>query len=1090
MSDKSFPRIVGVGASAGGLPAIEALLLSLGHSPGVAVVIVQHLSMDHTSNLAEILARNVAMPVAFLTEDTVPKVNEVYIRPSDQEVSLTNGKLRLTPRRQKNDSVYHPIDHFFKSLAADRGKSAIAVVLSGMGSDGSQGAQTVRNAGGLVMVQSLASAQFSGMPNAALRTGLADFTGSPTEIGRTLVTVARQEGSPLPDTPEDQSAQSVFQQQLTEILTLIRRELDIDFTGYRFSTIRRRIEKRLLIKQFTDLSEYVALLHEDAKELELLARSFFIGVTSFFRDPKVFSLLEDQLLPRITQQAVPGRPIRIWVPACSTGQEAYTIAMITDRYLRRFHPNLDFKILASDIDARAISFATEGVYPESVMADIPAEYQQEYFVGMYGGYQVLPRLRERTMFTVHDLLKDPPFIRIDLVSCRNFLIYVNPEVQASILANFHFSLVPDGYLILGPSESLGQMEGTFAALDPRWKVFSRKDGYVRPHQRTTPSVAAGRLERSTQTNHVSAALPQPFPHADVAATDEYAQLLAHKFAPAGIFVTADYDILYINGEMSPLLQMPRHHARMTLQKVLPPRVSSIVKAGVDDLMQTPRNNDLAQELSLETFTVQDVAYHTTLSEVMIRDATVRTVLVTFTPVSETTYTGSETVDVPATDLLKRRIHSLEERLMLSDQRARKLLQELESTNEQLQKSNRELLASNEEMQSTNEELQSVNEELHTVNREMQFKNDQLNILNHDINRLLESTQIGTLFLDADLIIRRFTPSVRRQFDLNASDLGRPISAFSSNFDNLDLAKTCRRVIQDHKRYEKEISDLAGRNYLLRILPHWEEDNTSTGLIVSFIDITEVTEARELLRETAAKYELLMNNLTDTIMAIDEQGHIVQFNRWEFTEEERIAGRHLVELFEHDAEQLRVYATMRQLLQAGGVRRETYRLRGEGRSGVYVEITFVRGATTPDGKQVHAATDDTILIIRDISDEVRDQLTNQQLLEDYREKMSTSTAQVGLIDTSGTVVHMVSSNQNNLNVANLIDRSVYDMLTESGRRKIERAFASIRQGSQYERVEYEAEDHMLPELAGQGITIDYEPVMTDGELTLFIFRNVS
>lgn len=1059
----------------------------------MSFVIVQHLSRNYESNLEIILGRSTAMPVVFLEEDTNLVANTVYIKSPNQEIEVKEERITLSPRPENDDEIYLPIDDFFFDLAEKRGKYGIAIVLSGMGSDGSRGIKAIKEQGGVVLVQSTNSAQFSGMPGSAIRSDVADFIGSPKDIANILVTYTEKKSLLKTLDKPAKAGKRGFDTYMSQVLEVVQSYKKIDFSLYRPSTIRRRIEKRLLIHPASSPEAYLQALREDPKELEILSQSFLIGVTRFFRDHDAFDILCEQIIPEITEKKKDPGPIRIWVPACSTGEEAYSIAMALSEHLLEKNLDLDFKVLASDLDPIAISTASKGLYASSISADVPKVYLSRYFSSSLGHYRVIPELREKVLFAVQNLLTDPPFIHIDLISCRNFLIYVNAEAQNHVISNFHFSLEPEGILFLGPSESLGRMSRFFVPINRRWKMFSRKAlKNEKIGEYSTKLISEQRQMPSTTTpDFLNASAITPLNEVDML-DDQYARYLSDQFAPPGFFVNEKYEIRYINGALKDFFSFPKNHANFTLGKVLNTELSAMFRAAVDAILgdesETPR-----EEISIGDFQAGNTKYSARIRRVSLPEINEKLawILVEDLEEAQTELANGSDQFVSPNNLLERKISDLEAKLIGSQRRAKRLLSELEATNEELQTSNRELIASNEEMQSANEELQSVNEELHTVNQELQNKNDQLKTLNNDINQLLENTDIGTIFLDEDIIIRRFTTSVRKQFDLTESDIGRPLASFSSNIKGLDLNKLCRQVLQTNRKLEKEIVDDRGDSYIVRILPYrgYQGDRT-IGLILNFIDITDLVEARLLLKQTAAKFEALLQNSTDTIMVVDARGRVQQINHWLEPEPrtQKIVGTYLIDLIENDGERMQLQDALRRALDEGLATKKILRISDRDNLNLYAEFCLLPGGTDEDQTE-EASQEYAILIIRNVSPEMHEKLETVALLNQYRAQLKESQNQAGIMDLKGNIIDLNRSTQASMSTDDFIQKSVYDFLTDSGRAKIDAAFGALKRGSTSETVHYQADDLNLKEPLAE-VTVNYTPLMINGEIVCVLVKNIT
>ena len=610
----------------------------------LAYVIVQHLSSDHQSHLAELLSRQSPIPVRIISETTLVEPNVVYVRPPKVEIEVSGANLVPIKRMSEGAEALYSIDRFFISLASQRREKSIGIILSGMGTDGSRGVNIIKEYGGLILVQDPKSAQFTGMPNSAIRRDLADLVAPPEVLASSLVSIVRLENELEHEGGDDSLTNNALAR---ELISLIHEQVGLDFTLYRPNTIRRRIEKRMLIAQINSNNDYLELVRNDVDECRTLAKSFLIGVTRFFRDPDAFEFIKEEVIPRIFAEADYNRPVRVWVPSCSTGEEAYTMAILLDEYRRAHAKDIDFKILASDIDTGAVKSANQGMYAENITADVPEKYLSQYFVPIMGGYQVIPHLKDRILFAVRDLIHDPPFIKTDLISCRNFLIYVNIEAQSQVLSSFHFALNTNGYLMLGPSESLGKLQNAFSVINRRWKIYTR-----RPHDSIPlPSVVRTRIENSitstaglvttgrvdlggsTYPNSSNLLSPPNSLDSTPMVRDPFAQYLADRYAPTTLFVNEQYDIVYINGDVDGLLRFPRHHARFNLKRVLDSEVSTVLCSAVDSVLVNNDTDDY-REVTIPDVKFQDNTYSVRVQSLELSDRPRGVVAIVLNHISE------------------------------------------------------------------------------------------------------------------------------------------------------------------------------------------------------------------------------------------------------------------------------------------------------------------------------------------------------------------------------------------------------------------------------------------------------------------------
>ncbi|MCB1768729.1 MAG: PAS domain-containing protein [Candidatus Competibacteraceae bacterium] len=843
---------VGIGASAGGLEALESFFSHMPPDSDMAFIVVQHLSPDYKSMMVELLSKRTAMPVRRAEENLPVEANTVYLIRPKKNLSILNGKLLLTESGHAR-GLNLPIDIFLRSLANDQAEKAIAIILSGTGSDGVRGVRAIKEAGGMVMVQSEESAQFDGMPHAAVSTGLADFILPPNEMPSKLLSFIRH-----PYVAKADRSQTLLSDEdgLTRIFTLLRERTRVDFTYYKSSTVVRRIERRMRMNQASDLRDYVSFMDRHTGETMALYRELLIGVTSFFRDREVFDELENHYLPQVFER-VETQQVRFWVAGCSTGEEAYSLAMLSEEILERLGKRIEVKIFATDLDQDAILRASSGVYAESIVADLPPLYLRKYFHRREDHqYQVDRVLRERVVFAQHNLIKDPPFTKIELVSCRNLLIYLQPVLQRKVLELINFSLNPQGILLLGSSETVGNLADLFEPLHVKFKIYASRG-------RRYPSGVNLEFSASSETQSWSnRALGMGGVRSrnsqDERLLNRLLPALADGYVPLAVVVSMQMEVLYFLGD-------PEGYFQLQSGKML----NDVTKIAVDDLAIP-----LATGLQRVFKTGKELKFAGV--RVQWRDEW-RTVQIRIRPLPGKKEQDplavvfiEHAVPLPADESAagvlvyhagqeaEQRIFDLEQELQFSRENLQATIEELETSNEELQAANEELLASNEELQSaneelqsTNEELQSVNEELHTVNAERQRSIIELTELTNDLDNLITSTRIATLFLDENLAIRRFTPESRLVFNILDNDIGRPITHLSHTLRGVNLHECIHTVVTSAIGQEQEVRTEDGTWFLMRIMPYHIGAETVSGVVLTFTDIGLLKTARKALldRET-------------------------------------------------------------------------------------------------------------------------------------------------------------------------------------------------------------------------------------------------
>jgi two-component system CheB/CheR fusion protein len=885
-TDAHFP-IVGIGASAGGLAAFEAFFKGMpaDTDPGMAFVLVQHLAPDHKSILTDLIRRYTRMQVFEVEDGVAVQPNCTYIIPPNRDMAFLNGTLQLmepsAPRGQRL-----PIDFFFRSLAQDQQERAIGIVLSGTGSDGTLGIRAIKGEGGMVMAQNPESTEFDGMPRSAIATGLVDYKLPPAEMPAQLIAYAvrafgrlhRPDAVPAPRT----------ENAMKNIFVLLRSQTGHDFSKYKPSTIHRRIERRMAVHQIEALDGYVKYLQQTPSEAEALFRDLLIGVTNFFRDPEAFQALEEQVIPKLFAGKSVSDVIRVWTPGCSTGEEAYSIAILLVERMEALKQNYTVQMFATDIDSNAITAARAGLYPASIAADISPLRLARFFNAEPGGsvYRIHKSIRDMMVFSEQNVIKDPPFSKLDLISCRNLLIYMGGDLQKKLIPLFHYALNPGGVLFLGTSETTGEYGDLFIALDRKLKLYQRKED-LHNMQRAV----LGRFLPPMMA--MDAALPRiigksTFP-VKLPLRELTEKALLQQIAPACALVNGQGDILYLHGRTGMYLEPAPGEAG----------ISNILKMAREGLRR-----DLTTAL-----------YKATTTKELVRSPGLRvktngdfsTINLTIRPVKA----GPEAPDLPLylvileeAPLMERvcseqssviselsadeRVEALKQELRAKDEYIQSTHEELETSNEELKSSNEELQSLNEELQSTNEELetskeelQSVNEELATVNAELNTKVIDLSRTNNDMNNLLAGTGIGTVFVDHDLRILRFTPTASVIINLIQSDVGRPAAHVVTNLVNYSrLVADTQAVLDTLIPKELEVLTNEGKWFTMRIQPYRTLDNVIEGAVITFVDITEIVRIREELRKAnndLLRLAVVVRDAHDAITVQGLDGRVLAWN---------------------------------------------------------------------------------------------------------------------------------------------------------------------------------------------------------------------
>ena len=865
---------MGIGASAGGLEALEKFIAQVPADSGMAFVIVTHQHPGHLSMLPELLQKHTQMPIQTARDGVLIEVNRAYLSPSDGYVAMLNGALHIMDPEEP-DVLRLPIDYFFRSLAEDQKERAIGIVLSGTGADGTLGLKAIKGAAGMTMAQEPGSAKYAGMPSSAIATGLIDTILPVDEMPGRLMAYAK--GSSLSAPGDDGGDQAELPEPMQKINVLLRLRTGHDFSAYKANTIRRRIERRINVHQLKGPQQYLQLLRDNPAELDIIFRELLIGVTHFFRDPEAFEALAKQVLPEMLSSLPENHIIRVWIAGCSTGEEAYSVAIVLQEVLTRLKLQLRVQIFGTDLDPHAIDAARDGIYPEGIARDVRPQRLARYFVKEENGYRVKKEIRETVVFARQNVLKDPPFTRLDLVACRNLLIYFRPDAQHRLLELFHYALSPRGILFLGSSESISTQGDHFAMANKKWKIFTRKGGRNRPSAPPGFSTDGdtGKTQPKVESDGTGKIRKLPLP-----AVIE--RMLLKNFVPASVIVNESGEILYIHGLTGDfletaagqprmnILEMAREGLRVELSTALR-RAASHTGEVVYEGVRVKTNGDFS-------------SVRLTVVKLVEPEAISGLILVMFqvepklkpSPARKGTRPGKP----PSPDVMQ----ALERELQYTKETLQSTVEELEASNEELRSTNEEMQSTNEEMQSVNEELetskeemQSLNEELQTVNAQLQAKVDDLGQANDDMQNLLDSMEIATIFLDLDFKIKRFTTEATKLVHLIATDVGRPIADFASKLDYHQLQDDAAEVLRKLESKRIEVRTTSGDWREVRISPYRISANVIDGLVVTFVDINAVKQAEEAAQLGRTYAESILATVREPLIVLDDKLRVVSAN---------------------------------------------------------------------------------------------------------------------------------------------------------------------------------------------------------------------
>lgn len=891
--------VVGIGASAGGLEALEHFFDNVPRKTGMAFVVVQHLSPDFRSLMDEILARRTPLPISLVEDSMFVEGDHIYLIPPKKEMIISGGRLLLS-ERDRDQELTLPIDVFFRSLAQDCAGRAIAVVLSGGGSDGSRGIRAVHESGGLVVIQDVESAQFDGMPKTAREAGVADYVLPPQDMPGVLIEHASRAGiKPLKALEAEHGMSAVYR--------MLEQEFGIDFNHYKPSTITRRIERRLQLSRVDDIEKYVEKLIGERQELDILYRDLLIGVTRFFRNEEAFDVLEKEVLPELLASGSKETPFRVWVAGCATGEEVYSLAIILNELTAE--SGRPFKIFATDVHQGSLELATRALYDEDAVVNVSPERLKRYFLARGRSYQVVPEIRQSVVFAHHNVIKDAPFTRVDLVSCRNMLIYLQQPAQEKALSRFHFALNRGGMMFLGPSESLGHLDHDFETIHKQWRIYRKYTDSRVPFDRKAPQP------------HRPSSLRGGGPAADVRGPARYSvtQLLGtydallDELMPPSLLVDERGELVHSFGGATRFLKLRDGRQGLDAFDMVDSELRMVLVSG----LQRALSDDAT--VVFRGVQIDEETYKVTVRRVPTKKAHSAHVLISFETADTSPRVPLRETEIDLRQVPREQLGALEAELSRTKENLQAATEELESSNEELQAANEELLASNEELQSTNEELQSVNEELYSVNAEYQRKIADLTELGNDMDNLLSSTDIGTIFLDRELKIRKFTPQIAETFNLLPGDVGRAIETFTYAVDHPELNEDLKRVLATGERIERELGDRQDRSFFLRILPY-RAKGTVDGVVVTLIDVSAMKAAEDALFHERYLLNSLLFSVPDAIYFKDARGRFIRANqamaeRLGLTDPREAVGKTGFELPKHEAA-LAVHRKDEEVLRTG------------------------------------------------------------------------------------------------------------------------------------------------------------------------------
>jgi two-component system CheB/CheR fusion protein len=869
--------VVGIGASAGGVKALEQFLTRMPDESGMAFVIILHLSPEYESNLAALLQRKTKMPVIQITETVKVEPNRVYVIPPAKHLIMVDGVIKLADADRRIGKRV-PIDLFFRTLAEAYAHLSIGVVLSGTGSDGTLGLRRIKEQGGISIAQDLEEAEYDGMPQSAIEAGLVDFVLPIAEMPQKLIAI-RETSERIQIPPEgDKPPRGAEADALREVLALLRARTGHDFHNYKRSTILRRVARRLQVTNLDEISDYLQFLRKNPMEVQGLLSELLINVTNFFRDHNAFEAIEQYAIPNLFANKTDGEPVRVWVAGCATGEEAYSLAILLSEHASKNDQLPNIQIFATDIDDETILEAREGLYPETIMVDVSSERLKRFFTKEGSHYRVKKEIREMELFAPHNILRDPPFSKLDMVSCRNLLIYLNRETQDRVLELFHFSLKPNGVLFLGTSESADSLPELYVPVDKKSRIFKRSTlSSIKPPVPSMP--LAGRW--GAKAPDVTLPAQKDFTYAEL-----HHELL-ESYSPASVLINQDHDIVHLSEKAGAYLRFVGGEPSRSLLRVVHPDLRLDLRTTLFAAVQEGAENE-SRRVPVK------IEGHTRFINIIVRPvkkavAEKGFLLVLF--VEETPSRSSEENEAKLSESTEPNniepvVRQLEDELQRTKDQLRATIEQYETSNEELKASNEELQAINEELRSateeletSKEELQSLNEELQTVNHELKDKVDEITRVNSDLQNLLAATDIGTIFLDRDLRIKRYTPQAQEFFNIIPTDVGRPLAHVTHKLAYTGFSDDAKRVLASLVRAEHEVQSSEGRWYIARLLPYRTLEDKIDGVVLTFIDITERRRAEGRLSSSEERLRVTLDSIEDyAILTTNLNGQIESWNR--------------------------------------------------------------------------------------------------------------------------------------------------------------------------------------------------------------------